>query len=432
MSLTTLRAAILIVLATAFTWAFRVWTPPWWVRDVDVYAFWTFGRFPVAHIYDAAALCAYQHVSYCLPFFYPPPALFVFKLMALLPYPWAGALWTAGSLVLFLSYFAPRQWPLILAAPLVVPCWHGGQMGFFCAAILLYGLRLVDLRSAWAGVVLGVLVVKPQYALMLPVILMARREYRPLFVAGTAAGALCFASLLIFGAAAWRGFFQVIGGATHQGGFGFSVAIVTHSTVLQLLTTAAVAAIVWRKPTTEVALVATLLASPYVRPYDTPVLMPVILRLRPIPQAVLYLAPYLVVVLYTYGAGVLWLAAVFVTVLREGNLLHEGNLLGEGNLVGTGERSATRRYRPGLADYVPLRRLLLLGPSAHTQPLPIGASQGLHVRGGTRIGGKPPQAAQDSFLDRTVQTQQFGARSGPELARSPPVPQSVGESLRFR
>jgi hypothetical protein len=153
-----------------------------------------------------------------LPYVYPPFFSLLFRPLALLPYPWAYAVWLACSVGLSLAALAlmrrgleaiPHgEWPtvLILALsfePLVLECWLGGQtsaFGLFALALALHHERLG--RPGRTGLALALCLYKPTLlVLILPMLAVARR-WRVL--SGFALGALGLAgaSLLAVG---WEG-----------------------------------------------------------------------------------------------------------------------------------------------------------------------------------------------------------------------------------
>lgn len=131
-----------------------------------------------------------------LAFLYPPPYLLVCWLLAFLPFGAALVAWTVatlgaalGALALFLRRLAvPSALALILLA--LPGTWIdvlAGQNGALTLAILVLGFALLDRRPIWAGLVLGLMVIKPQLAIMLPVVLLASQRWSA--VLASAAGA---------------------------------------------------------------------------------------------------------------------------------------------------------------------------------------------------------------------------------------------------
>jgi hypothetical protein len=93
-----------------------------------------------------------------------------------------------------------------------------GQNAFLTTAILLAGFRLIGRSDIAAGAILGLMSYKPQFALMIPVALVAARNWRVLGAAAASATMLALASAWIFGAEIWREWinWSFNGGATFQ------------------------------------------------------------------------------------------------------------------------------------------------------------------------------------------------------------------------
>jgi len=71
----------------------------------------------------------------------------------------------------------------LLAAPTTLVNTIAGQNGFLSAALLIGGLRLLTSHPATAGVLLGLLAYKPQFVLLMPVVLLASRNWRAILAA---------------------------------------------------------------------------------------------------------------------------------------------------------------------------------------------------------------------------------------------------------
>jgi len=143
---------------------------------------------------------------------YPPPALFLVAPLGLTSYFVGFALWSLGGMVAL--YLALRLWPepgwvrwMILLCPAVPTDIALGQNGAYTAALLIGGLMLMERKPKWAGLQFGLLIFKPQIGVLLPVTVLARRHWKVLAAAAITGVLVLFASLLVFGPGAWRGFF---------------------------------------------------------------------------------------------------------------------------------------------------------------------------------------------------------------------------------
>ncbi|HEX8166875.1 MAG TPA: glycosyltransferase family 87 protein [Beijerinckiaceae bacterium] len=143
---------------------------------------------------------------------YPPFALLLFRPLSQLPYFWALALWTVGLFAAFaavvLSRVEPGRRPYALVALALAPACLmnavGGQNGFLTAALLLGGVLCLDRRPVLAGILFGLLTVKPQLGLVLPFALLALGAWRTIAAAAATALALVAASVTVFGFEPWR------------------------------------------------------------------------------------------------------------------------------------------------------------------------------------------------------------------------------------
>lgn len=187
----------------------------------DFTAFWAAGRLALegapALAWDWAAHRAAELEGLghdfrgWLPWHYPPPFQLLLAPLAALPLWPAMALWAGATLALLL-WTAARILPgplapgAVLAAAPTAMVLVNGQTGAFLAALLGLGLLGLERRPAAAGLPLGLLVIKPQLALGVPVALVAGRRWRALAAAALAALVLCALSAGILGAEAWAAF----------------------------------------------------------------------------------------------------------------------------------------------------------------------------------------------------------------------------------
>lgn len=179
----------------------------------------------VNEIYDIHAFHAFQqgiagptlsgyHYSY------PPVMLLLSAPIALVPYVpalfvWLGASWYAFYRVLKNVMQGRGAWLFALATPAVLINAVGGQNGCWTAALLGGGLTLVDRRPYLAGGLFGLMVYKPQLAILIPVALIAGRKWRAVLAAGVTAGTLIALSALLFGADVWAQYFRLATALRH-------------------------------------------------------------------------------------------------------------------------------------------------------------------------------------------------------------------------
>ena len=189
----------------------------------DFIAFWSAARLALSGTPDAAwdmaRIAAAERAAMPVDpgltsFLYPPPFLLVCLPLGQLPYFAALPLWLGLTGT---AYFAAiRLWLpdhrgailTIAAFPAVAANLGHGQNGFLTAALLGAGLWLLDRRSWVAGLLLGALVIKPQIAPAVPILLIAGGHGRALLAALASAAALCLAAVLCFGTQVWTAFLE--------------------------------------------------------------------------------------------------------------------------------------------------------------------------------------------------------------------------------
>ena len=271
----------------------------------------------LALVYDIDAFTQFQNVIYAdrfhgpvlfRPFLYPP-----IWLLMLLPF---GLLAVATSYGVFMvstaaaaTAFEGRRdgwgWLAVITSPAAVWVVLAGQNTFLSVALFYGGLRLLDRSPAAAGILLGLLAYKPQIWVLVPLALLAARQWRALaWTIGTVA-VLSLASLGVFGLDFWLAFLDAAreAGSARVANVMFE-RIYMHMTTLvaaariiglppglagaiQLAGAALAVAAVWvafrRHPSsdarTAVLVTATFLVSPYTLNYELLLLMPVVVAL---------------------------------------------------------------------------------------------------------------------------------------------------------
>ena len=182
-----------------------------WGRDfVNVYtsgALVLQGRLDI--LYDVGAYQRFQLGLFEAPlrfhnYSYPPVTLLYTWIFALLPYPVAWIGWLAGTGALFVRAARPylrgvglRAW-LALAAPASVINLWAGHYGFLIGALWLFAWTLLPRRPVAAGVLIGLMVVKPHLAILAPIVLAWRREWKAFAAAAVTSLALIALSIALF------------------------------------------------------------------------------------------------------------------------------------------------------------------------------------------------------------------------------------------
>ncbi len=158
---------------------------------------------------------------------YPPFFLFVAAALALMPYGLALAVWQAVTLGLYLltirailvpsrrlrregqgegAYALGEVLLLAVAFPAVFINIGHGQNGFLTAALIGGALVLLDRRPLIAGVLFGLLAYKPQFGLMIPLVLASTGRWRCFAAAAATVLVLALATTAAFGPQIWHVF----------------------------------------------------------------------------------------------------------------------------------------------------------------------------------------------------------------------------------
>ena len=187
-----------------------------WGRDfVNVYSSGALalqGRLDL--LYDPQAYQAFQlelfdgelkHHLYS----YPPVTLLYTWLFALLPYEAAWIGWLAGTGALFALAARPYlreaglpPWIAVLAPASIVNLWTG-HYGLLLGALWLFAWHLLPKRPIAAGILIGLMVVKPHLAVLAPIVLLWRREWAAFAAAAATSIALAALSAIQFGTELW-------------------------------------------------------------------------------------------------------------------------------------------------------------------------------------------------------------------------------------
>ena len=192
---------------------------------------------------------------------YPPYFLFIAALLALMPYGLALAVWQGATLLLYLLMVRAAlsmSWPglsrpfasfsvgaaedvdaghvgersdavlrtamagrdgaarfphdnfwivLALAFPAVFVNIGHGHNGFLTAALIGAGLLILERRPIVSGILFGLMAYKPQFGVLIPLVLAATGRWRAFVAAGATVVALTLATLIAFGPEVWRAFF---------------------------------------------------------------------------------------------------------------------------------------------------------------------------------------------------------------------------------
>lgn len=306
---------LFVLLMVTWAWYSRGFTDSHVSRPgIDFAVFWSASYLALSegavHAYDVArhldVMAAHGPLgadsTAVLPWLYPPTFLLVVLPLAALPlafsyvlFVMAGAyayLRTIGGLVGAGSLLRHGLWLPVLASPAVLISVILGQNSLLTASLIGAAVCLMGRRPVLAGVLIGLLAIKPQLALLVPVALIAGRHLRTLASAAATAVIFGAASVAICGwetipaflrsvawaranlvegtPQGWYGMPSVLA-AAQLAGLGASAAYAVQA--LAAVAAAAAVAYVWsrtREAPLCVAVLAAgaLLATPYVRHYE--------------------------------------------------------------------------------------------------------------------------------------------------------------------
>jgi hypothetical protein len=257
----------------------------------------------------------FGHATQFYGWHYPPFFLGLAGLLATMPYWLALIVWQGATLALYLwairaiMFASPsplqgevkkEQLLLALAFPAVFINFGQAHNGFLTAALAGAALVMLVERPILAGLLIGCLAYKPQFGLLIPLVLIASGRWRTFAAAAAMVAVMTLAVTLAFGLDVWSAFFAT-GKFTRtivleQGGTGWykiqsvfswvrmwggSVALAYAVQGAATLGVAAALAWLWRSaaayPLKAAALlIGSLLATPYSLDYDLMLLAPAI------------------------------------------------------------------------------------------------------------------------------------------------------------
>lgn len=174
-----------------------------------------------ALLYDPAALKALAIAAFGPEFgsstwLYPPHALLILAPPAMLPFGLGWLVLLGGSLAIFLitarAAFPPTRNLIfaLLLCPAVIGTLLAGQTGLLASAFLLGGILLLDRRPIVAGLLIGLLTIKPQLGLLIPFVLIASGAWLTFAIAAATAASLMVLSAMIFGFDVWPAYLAAI------------------------------------------------------------------------------------------------------------------------------------------------------------------------------------------------------------------------------
>jgi hypothetical protein len=148
-----------------------------------------------------------------MPWFYPPIYMLIVAPLSLIPFELSYAIWLLVPLMAFLALvykIAPDKKVILwcLAFPSTLLNFDYGQNGILSAAIMGWGLLLLDERPVLSGVLLGILCYKPQLCVLVALALFALRKWQCLVSAFLTFILLSIMCTFVFGYEIWFKFFE--------------------------------------------------------------------------------------------------------------------------------------------------------------------------------------------------------------------------------
>jgi Glycosyltransferase family 87 len=184
----------------------------------DFIGFWSAAQLALAGrpeaAFDWTAINAVQHAAVAsspdifFAWFYPPTFLLIVLPFGVLPYPAAVAVFMLCTTALWVALVRrvlpdPRAWIVAAATPAALINLTIGQNAFLTVALAGFALIWLKRRPIAAGVLIGLLAMKPHLAVLFPLAFLAVGRWRT--IAAAAATALTFTALSI-AVLGWRVF----------------------------------------------------------------------------------------------------------------------------------------------------------------------------------------------------------------------------------
>lgn len=200
--------------------------------SVDFYVFWAAAKLALQGLpldaFDVDRIREVANVTQegWMPWAYPPGFLLLVTPLGLLPFAPAWAAFMAlsvAALALATRPFTAGRPHLLLAialAPAILPCLLVGQTSILWLAGLMAALAALRAeRPLLAGVFIGLLTLKPQLGLLLPVALIAAGQWRAILSAIVTTLALAAIPTALYGTAYWPEMLAIMAqhGATVRG-----------------------------------------------------------------------------------------------------------------------------------------------------------------------------------------------------------------------
>jgi Glycosyltransferase family 87 len=142
---------------------------------------------------------------------YPPSVMFLAAPFGKMGYLTALLCWTLIGIAVFCAVARRHvsDWRIlfpVLISPAALFCLISGQSSFLTAAVLLAIFASLDRKPVVAGVLIGLLTLKPQLGILFPFMLIASNRWRVFAVAAVTSLVIAVATAVVFGPQVWVDF----------------------------------------------------------------------------------------------------------------------------------------------------------------------------------------------------------------------------------
>ncbi|MDE2318947.1 MAG: DUF2029 domain-containing protein, partial [Rhodospirillales bacterium] len=184
----------------------------------DFSGFWAAGLLARSHqfseLFDPRAFLQFlYHVfspeAEMIRWYYPPTTLLPIAAISYLPFEtafwvWSFCLVAAAAWLLRRARLPYLVIIVVLLSPAALWNFELGQLGTVMGACLIYGLFRLAQKRWTGGVALGLLIFKPQYAILAPIAMLASRNWRCMLACALLAGLILMLTTSLFGLQVWR------------------------------------------------------------------------------------------------------------------------------------------------------------------------------------------------------------------------------------
>ena len=197
-------------------------TPPCATPNCDFSVFWPAGLLAragdYAGIYRTDLFLTWREKLFApgvqrLDWFYPPPSLLPVMAISHLPFNvaffvWIGFFFIAAAILLRWAGLSRLTILAGLLSPAALWSVEMGQFEMLSNAALVAGLMMLEQAPRRSGILFGLLVIKPQTGLLIPICLLARRDWKALVSGAFLVLLLLAATVLLLGPAPWLDYWR--------------------------------------------------------------------------------------------------------------------------------------------------------------------------------------------------------------------------------